>query len=182
MSNGALYGTSDGGLYGSAVYGEDNTLLYERDPVETIVLVLDDKTEDADYPNAGTKPAHIERTEATERRVKHNRVDNDAIYVQSRIESDFRKMGKSGGVQMADEVAVVTLQAWTVQSAQRAEQLLRDTIRLVARKADDTNTTTNWVDLWPQNYEDFTAQKDARRGDHYVKAVSTQLRDLRPTQ
>lgn len=149
----------------------------EEDPVQTLIELLDTNTSDSDWSNAGAKPSYIERTEETERRIKEER-SGDAIYVQSRLETDHTKLGAAGDE--ADEVALVTAQCWSKTSAAQAENLKRDVLALVAAKANDSNDTTSWVDMWPDTSEDFRAQsKAARRADHYVETVTATLRDLR---
>lgn len=175
---GATYGGDHGGLYGAAVYGNVTVSLSNaQDPVETLVLLLDDDSSDLDYANSGNKPTHIERTEATERRIKEERSD-DAIYVHARLEADHNKIDPAGNEM--DEVAVVTVECWTKTSAAEAENLMRDVLSIIAAKANDSNASTSWVDLWPDTSEDFRAQSQAaRRADHYVETVTATLRDLR---
>ena len=149
----------------------------ETDPTQAVNDLLDG-TDAGDWSNAGAKPSDIERVEETERRVKEHR-SGDAIYLFATLESDLAKIDPAGAEM--DEVAVVTAQAWTTTSAAQAEALVRDLINIIAGKANDSNDTTAFVDWWPQTVEDFTGQKVARSGDHYVKAVQAQLRDLRST-
>lgn len=150
-------------------------LATETDPVDSLKDLLTG-TVDSDWDLAGAKPTHIEATEESERRVKEERAE-DAVYLQATIESDHTKLDPEGNQQ--DELAVVTAEFWTVTSAAQASALKRDCIELIANLANDSNTTTSWVDWRVQEAEDFTGQKDARGGDHYVKSLAVRLRDLR---
>lgn len=149
----------------------------EEDPVEAIKDLLTG-TVDGDWLNAVSKPSVIERMEESERKIKENR-SGDAVYIQSRLESDLNKIDPAGDE--VDEVALVTVQCWSKTSAEQAENLLRDVIAIVADKANDSNETTSWVDWWPDSSEDFTAQTNPKQADHFIKAVQVRLRDLRST-
>lgn len=152
-------------------------LASEEDPVETLIELLDTNTSDSDWSNAGSKPADIEKTQETERRIKEER-SGDAIYIHSRLESDHNKIDPAGNEM--DEVAVVTVECWSKTSDAQAENLKRDVLSLVSDKANDSNNSTSWTDMWPDTSEDYRAQsEDARRADHFVETVNTTLRDLR---
>lgn len=147
----------------------------EEDPVQATKDLLD-ASASGDWSNAG-KPTHIEKTETSERRIKEQRSD-DAVYIHSRLETDHNKIDPAGNEM--DEVAVVTVECWSKNSAAQAENLKRDVLSIVADKANDSNTTTAFTDWWPDTSEDFRAQSQAaRRADHYVETVSATLRDLR---
>lgn len=146
-----------------------------QDPVQTITDLLTNAS-DAEWPRADGAPNDIERVEATERRVKEER-STDACYVQATVETDHADIDPTGG--SYDEVAVVTVQCWTPTSAAQATALKRDVLGIAATKANDVRRSTQWVDIRPQASDDFTGQKDARRGDHYVKSAEIRLRDLR---
>lgn len=151
------------------------TLATEEDPVAAVNDLLDG-TSSGDWSNAGAVPTYIEKTEETERRVKENRT-GDAVYLEATLETDHTKLAAGGNE--ADEIAVVTMQAWTTTSAAQAQNLKRDLISITADKTNDSNSSTAWVDWWPQASEDFRGQKNARTGDHYVESVQVRLRDLR---
>lgn len=148
----------------------------ETDPVQAMKDLLDASAA-GDWSNTGAKPSDIEKTETTERRIKEER-SGDAVYLHSRLETDHRKAGADGSE--ADEVAVVTVECWSKTGAGQAEALKRDVLSIVADKANDSNSSTAWVDWWPNTSEDFRAQSaGARRADHYIETVSATLRDLR---
>lgn len=150
-------------------------LIDELEPTQSVVDLLDGTTA-SDWSNAGAKPANIERTEELERHKKKQRT-TDAVYVHTRETVGFGNIDPEGN--RYDEVARVTVEVWTPTSAARADALKRDVLSIVADKANDNNTTTNWVDWWPDTSTDYRAQKTARRGDHYIESVTAELRDPR---
>lgn len=149
----------------------------EEDPVEAVKDLLTG-TVAGDWSNAGAKPSNIERTEEKTRKIKEQR-SGDSVYIQATLESDLNKIDPAGSEM--DEVAVVTVQCWSKTSAAQAEAMLRDVINIVAGKANDSNSTTAWVDWWPQTSDDFTAQNVPKSSNYYIKSVQAELRDLRST-
>lgn len=159
------------------------SLATTTDPVETIRLILDDQTTDADWSatsdwtGLGAKPADIERVEASDRNAKENRLQSDALYLWSPAEADLQKFSAAGD--NSDDTEIVQVECWSPNSATTANNLAGDVADLVQDYTNDTETSTQWVDLWPERIADATGQTWARGRDHYIISVFVRLRGLR---
>lgn len=145
------------------------------DPVEAILDILAG-TADADWVNAGAKPAHIERQETSTQNVKGNR-SVDAIYLHRPADTSMTPLGAE--VARVDEESVVNVDVWTITSAAHAEALGDDVKRILFSYANDNQTTTPFGRIRPETVNDVRGEKIPTQADHYREIVGVRLRALR---
>lgn len=140
------------------------TLATETDPVETIRLLLDDNTANADWSNAGGKPSVIEKVEEKPFNIKLQR-SPDAVYIWSPDAGEIRQ--HDAGYDAYQDVQFVAVATQTKTSAAQAHALARDVRELTLDKATDNFASTNWQYIRPQTEDDLRHEKLPNRADGY---------------
>lgn len=142
------------------------------DPVQTVLDVLQ-ATSDSDW--TGVKPTHIERVEDSPRKLKENRVEEDAVYVWSPAEGDFPPA--SAGVDDYLDVQVVQCDAWAAPETSRGAGEIAGDIRsyVASNFWRDRKQQTVWNEIAPDSEDDRRASQRARGSDHEVVAVQLRL-------
>lgn len=150
-------------------------LATETDPVQTVIDLLD-ATTDSDF--TGSKPAHVERYEEREARIKAQR-SGDALYVFQPAETDVAQL--AADYSALDHSSVVHVEAWTLTGSAKAWELAEDVHdHVTTQYGVDNKSSTQWQVIRPTGFVDFRqGSKAARRADHFIEAVQLVLSGLR---
>lgn len=147
----------------------------ETDPREAVRLMLAADASDSDYVDAGSQPDTIEVVDASPRKTK--RTDQrDAIYVWTPADYDVDKMGAAGSSYRTSPV--VQCEAWSHRSAAQAEAIKTDIINIVAAFSNDSQSNTQFVDVFPLSVTDFRHEHADLQGSQFVESVQVRLRRL----
>lgn len=148
-----------------------------KDPIQTILDILDADTSDSDWTNS--KPSPIERYEASSFGIKDER-QGDAVYLWQPGESPIDQQGANWD--RYTETHFVQAECWTDVSATRANEMVRDVRSLVVAFATDNKSSTEWNEIAPDAEEDYRHESHgATRADHYVEAEVVRLFASRQT-
>lgn len=145
------------------------TLQTERDPRETIRLILDDEQADSDYQHAGAKPARIEAVERSPMRLKLEQAD-DALYIWRPADGQLSQHGAEWDY---IERRPVQIEAWvpTSRGADHAHALYRDVLSIVLSYATDNKSATAWNGITPDTESDTRHEATPERADYYVASL-----------
>lgn len=144
-------------------------LATETDPRRTVLDILD-ATTDADY--TASKPTHVERLEATERRIKVERGD-DALYVWTPADGEQAQFSAGGSY---TETQVVQIEAWTPTDEATAWERSRDVRdHIWSTYGFDNHASTNWHRIQPVGGTDYREEAAVGRASQHVCALQVRL-------
>lgn len=144
----------------------------ETDAREAVRNILDEDASGGDYSNRGSKPSDIEVVETSPRGQTKSSRRGDAIYVWKPSDSDLGKFGAAGDERR--ETAVVQVEAWvsaTDNTESDCHDLIEDILSIILDKANDSQSSTQFVDFEPIAETDFRHQQYTLQGNHYIQAV-----------
>lgn len=146
----------------------------EEDPRETIALILDENADDTDYSNRGSQPGTIDVVESTPFGVK-KQDGNDAIYIWQPADLAIEKFGAAGDEKI--ETVTIQAEAWVPESAgaSGAHDLAEDIQAIVQEYTNDSESTTQWTDIFPSGETDFREENIPERADSFIIAVQVDM-------
>lgn len=144
----------------------------ETDPVEQVISILDN--ESGNWSDSDGDPDRIERSEASEPSEKHRnaRLEDASLYCFSPVEGNLRKFDAAGSIHQTE---VVQVDIYTNDAA-KTNNYASDVIKFLQQYANDNQSSTDWVDIWPTTPIDNTAQAFYREGFAIIN-VQCRLQD-----
>lgn len=142
------------------------------DPVATVIDLLDN--ESGNWTHAAGDPDRIERSEVSEPSEKHrnSRLEDVSLYVFSHDVGDLRKFDAAGSIHQTE---VCQVDIYT-NDADKTNAYQSDVVQFLQAYANDNQSKTSWVDIWPTTPIDNTAQAFYREGFAII-SVQCRLQD-----
>lgn len=144
----------------------------ESDPVEQVISILEN--ESGNWTHADGDPDRIERSEKSEpsEKQRNTRLEDVSLYVFSHDVGNLRKFDAAGSIHQTE---VCQVDIYT-NDASKTNTYQSDVIQFLQQYANDNQSSTDWVDIWPTTPIDNTAQAFYREGFAII-SVQCRLED-----